>query len=99
MPVVEMDPEEILALIEGEPDVLQPEAKKLDFFYKHTPCPRCKGECRKEYDVRHAFSDPDTLVPRALLRCTSCNNLHDPHSRIELERGDLGKIIEIPIED
>ena len=88
MPFIEMDPELVRKALEGYQNELAPEQAKLEAFYRQFRCPSCKGQCRKEYDTHHAFSDPDSLVPRALLRCTSCSTLLDPHSGMVVERGD-----------
>ena len=82
-----LDPEVVLKLLEGQEDVLTPEVKKLEAFYRQFKCPNCKGSVRKEYSSGHAFSDPDTLVARALLRCIECDHLFDPHSGMTVERG------------
>jgi hypothetical protein len=91
----EMDPELALKLIEGYQDELTPQARTLEAFYRQFRCPRCKGELQKEFDTRHTFSDPDTAVGRALLRCPTCAFLIDPHSNLVLESGSPAKI---PIE-
>lgn len=83
----EMDPELVWKAIEGYENVLAPEAKALESFYRQFTCRRCRSAVRKEVDARHAFSDPDTLTPRSLLRCVTCACLFDPHSGLVLEKG------------
>lgn len=92
MGFVEMDQAKLLELLAGYEDELTPEVKKLEALYRQSPCPQCGGKCQKFFDSRHAFSDPDTSVPRALLRCTDCGCEFDPHSGIRLKQGNLGKI-------
>lgn len=93
-----MDPDLVWKAIEGHQNELEPEQRKLDAFYRQFVCPRCKGKCHKEYDAQHAFSDPDTLVPRALLRCDDCTALFDPHNGMIVEMGNLAKVgSDIPI--
>jgi hypothetical protein len=92
MGFVEMDQELLLRLLEGTEDELSGEVKALDAMYRQFICPQCGGRCQKEFDRRHAFSDPATLVPRALLRCVDCSCLFDPHSGLRLETGNIGKI-------
>ena len=101
MHFVEMDPELIRKALEGYTNELAPEQKKLEAFYRQFHCQRCKStSLRKEADVRHAFSDPDTLVPRSLLRCNLCSCLFDPFTGVQLERGNPAKIEpDIPIID
>jgi len=88
----EMDPADVFAAIDGHEDVLTPAAQKLDAFYRGFTCPRCKSDLRKEFDAHHAFSDPDSLVPRALLRCDTCGFLLEPHTNVVLESGSPAKI-------
>ncbi len=88
----EMDPESVLKAIEGHKDILQPEAARLDAFYRTFNCPRCKCPLQKEFDMRHAYSDQSTMNARALLRCPDCRYLLDPHSNLVVEYGDASKI-------
>lgn len=99
MPFKELDPEICWKAIEGYQNELAPEQKALDAFYRQHVCKRCGSTCRKEVlNARHAFADPETLVPRSVLRCTRCECLFDPHTGIILEMGNLAKAQpEIPI--
>jgi hypothetical protein len=84
----ELDPVLAAKTIEGYTNELAPEAKTLDAFYRQFRCQHCGGACQKETVPTHAFSDPDTLVPRSCLRCTVCKILFDPHSGLLLEGGE-----------
>lgn len=88
----ELDPELAWKLIEGYENDLAAEAKGLDAFYRQFRCPRCSGQLIKEFDGRHAFSDPSTMNARALLRCPTCRYLTDPHTNIVLESGSPAKM-------
>ena len=92
-----MNSADVFAAIEGYEDVLTPAGQELDEFYRRFSCPRCMGDLQKEFDVRHTFSDPDCVVPRALLRCPNCRYLIDPHSNVVLETGNPAKIPFDPI--
>lgn len=89
--IKEMDPADALRAIEGYTNELDPERKALDAFYRQFKCKRCGADVTKEYDVKHAFSDPDTLNPRALLRCTRCRCLFDPHTGLVLDLGNMNQ--------
>jgi hypothetical protein len=91
MGIIEMDPEVAKKLLEGYQNELEPEVKALDAFYRQFKCPRCKGDCRKEYAQNHVFNDPNTLTARALLRCTRCKCLLDPHSGLVVEPGNMSQ--------
>jgi len=85
----ELDPEIAFKAIEGFTDELESESTALEAFYRQFSCPWGCGSLHKETDIRHAFSDPDTLVPRSLLRCGLCRHLVDPHSGVVLEKGGV----------
>lgn len=87
-----MDPELVLKAIEGHKDILTPEAGHLESLYRGFSCPRCKCALQKEFDGRHIFSDQDVMVPRALLRCSNCRYLVNPHNNMIIEYGDASKI-------
>lgn len=88
----ELPAEVCLAALEGYEDVLDAEALTLDRLYATFSCPRGCGALHREIDPRHAFSDPNTLVPRSLLRCHNCGFLIEPHTRVVIESGNPGKI-------
>ncbi len=88
----ELDVEVALQAIKGYEDVLSPEAKGLEAFYRQFSCPRCQGGLQKEFDARHAFANPDTMNARALLRCAGCRYLVDPHNNVIIEYGDASKV-------
>ena len=88
----EMDPADVLKAIEGHEDVLGPEAKKMSAFYDSFKCPRCRCALQKEVSPNHVFNDPNSVLPRSLLRCTNCRYLIDPHSNIVVETGDPSKM-------
>ena len=93
MPVYqELDPVLVWKAIEGYENVLEGPAKSQDTLYRQFECPRCKISLQKEFDARHTFSDKETLTPRALLRCTNCRYLVDPHTNMVVEYGDASKI-------
>lgn len=89
MSLKELDPELAWKAIEGYQNELAPQQKTLDAFYRQFKCQRCGSNCKKEVlNATHAFADPDTLVPRSVLRCLSCECLFDPHTGIRLEMGN-----------
>jgi len=94
---VEMDPALILKAIEGYQNELEPKKQGLDAFYRQFRCKRCSGPTHQETHLGHCFSDPDSVVPRSLLRCEHCACLFDPHSSIILELGDPDKVLNVPL--
>ena len=97
MAFVEMDPALAWKAIEGYQNELAAEKRKLDAFYRQFKCLVCKGAVQQETHSKHCFSDPDTIVPRALLRCLDCAMLFDPHSGLVVEKGDPDNLLNLPI--
>lgn len=88
-----LDPELAWKAIEGFEDVLSPEAKALDAFYRQFTCPRCKGGLVKKFDSRHAFGPGNTdMTAHALLNCTTCGYLVEPHTNLVLDSGNPAKM-------
>jgi len=87
----ELDPELAWKAVEGFTNELSPAVKTQEAFYRQFQCPRCRGGLQKEIDPRHAYSDPDSIVARALLRCSDCGFLQDPHTGIIVEQGNPAK--------
>ena len=93
MPYVEMKATDVFALLEGQEPILEGEQKKADSFYRQFACPTCKGtSLGKRFEPRHAFSDPNWLIPRATLLCNECGCHFDPHSNIIISIGNRAKV-------
>ena len=88
----EMDPRLVAKAIEGYSDELGAESNRQQAFYRQkSKCPRCGEVMQKEFDVRTAH-ESDDLLPRALLRCSNCGCLIDPHTNLVVETGSPAKI-------
>lgn len=85
-----LDPEFARKAIEGYEDELWPESVKLEALYRqHRECPRgCGPTMQKHMDMAFAFSHPDYLIPRALMKCTHCGCLLNPFDGMIVELGD-----------
>jgi hypothetical protein len=92
-----MDPELAWKLIEGHPDILAGETTKNEALYRQFVCPACRSSMQKELSTTHAFSDPSSLVARALLRCPTCRLLLDPHSGLLVSVGSQRHMPEEPM--
>lgn len=87
-----MDPELALKLLEGYENELAPAQKVQDAFYRNMVCPRCGGQCQKEFiSADHTFGG-SSLIPRSGLKCSMCDCIFDPHSGVILELGNPGNI-------
>lgn len=86
-----LDPQITLKLLEGHTDTITPLAKEREQFYRAQTCPQCHGNSFiKRADLRIMFVDGDPL-PRYLLECKNCGGLFDPHARLVVTMGNLGK--------
>ena len=95
------DPRITMKLLEGRTDLLGPLAEARRKFYEDQRCIRCGGSAFSRIaDSRTMFTQDDPL-PRYLLKCRDCECLFDPHSRILLTMGNLGKafVPTVPILD
>jgi hypothetical protein len=94
MPYVELDPEIILAAIDGQENVFTAEQEKAEAFYRQFICPSCKGgSLRKYFTPGHAFRQGSGwIIARATLICNECSCHFDPHSGLILEMGNPAKV-------
>ena len=94
-----LTPEQVRAAIKGHTDELSGENRCYEALYRlHGTCTRCGGKMMKEFLTKGHVFGGDTLVPRAALRCTDCGHLFDPHTGLEVERGNPAKVSsDIPI--
>jgi hypothetical protein len=99
MTCVTLTPEQVRKAIEGYEDDLSGENRKYEALYRqYETCHRCGGKRHKEFLSKEHIFGQGTLVPRAVLRCGSCGNLFDPHSNLEVERGNPAQVPpDIPI--
>lgn len=80
-----MDPADILTALEGHQDILSPRLREEDEFIRRTRCPRCQEDSpRREIDPKRPFA-PGELLARFDLRCTRCNCLFEPYTKVILE--------------
>lgn len=78
----EMDPEKILALIEGQPNILAGEVEKERAFLEHSCCPVCGAYgCESFTNPRRPFT-PGVPLSNKLLRCPQCKTEFEPDTRL-----------------
>lgn len=82
----ELDPDVVLKLLEGQQDLLTPELKKEEAFFRNTSCPTC-GERGLEavLNEKRPFS-PGVPLPNKFLRCR-CGTEFEPYTRLILSVG------------
>jgi len=78
----ELNPEEVWKAIEGYKDVITPEIKKEEAFFRNTPCPTCDQASTQSFINPKAPFSPGAILPNKLLRCLVCSTEFDPHSGI-----------------
>lgn len=79
----EMDPAEVLKLLEGHTNILKPEVEAHEKYFASLECPYCRGDC-------HAFLSPtklfeeNSMLPKYLAECNLCACQFEPYTGIEL---------------
>lgn len=88
MNFVEMDPDDIRALLEAKDekgnllhqDVLAGELTKEQALFRHSSCPKCRSSSSESFvDVRAPFIQ-GVALPNRLLRCLRCRTEWNPYS-------------------
>lgn len=97
-----LDPEVARKAVEGHADVLSGEHKKAEALYRqHKNCPNgCGPTMEKSFGgTAFAFSDPNWLIPRCLMKCHACGHEMNPFDGMTVESGnkDVAEIGHIPI--
>lgn len=90
-----MKEEDVLALVEGQEDILTPAWRKKVEFFKKIRCPACHSSVRSEVSVKDLENArPDEPVPYGHARCSACGCLFDPDTELVIERGNIANAIE-----
>jgi hypothetical protein len=97
-----LDPEVARKAIEGIPDVLSPENEKAEALYRqHKMCPNgCGPTMEKSFGgTEFAFSDPNWLIPRSIMKCYKCGCSINPFDGMLVERGnpDIARYGDVPL--
>ena len=89
--VQELNPTIARIAIQGYRDELTPAQRVDDAFYRQFICPSCGSNMAKEFlggpaGVGTTWVDGETTA-RAMLRCTNCHLLMNPHTGMIVEAG------------
>lgn len=89
--VQELNPTLARVAIQGYQDEISPAQRTDDAFYRQFICPSCGCNMSKEF-LGGASGQGTTWMngsptPRAMLRCTNCNLLMNPHTGMIIEAG------------
>jgi len=75
-----LDPETIRKLLEGQEDVLTPQIRKEQAYFRALPCPVCRNQATTSLiDGARPFS-PGAILPNRVLVCTRCETEFDPYT-------------------
>lgn len=78
----ELDPELIRKAIAGHVDVLSPEIKKEEAFFRNSLCPVCGSKELSSYvNAVKPFTE-GVLLPNKLMRCLTCDTEFEPYTRL-----------------
>ena len=92
----EMDPNEVLKLLEGHENVLKPEIERHEAYFDKLQCSYCGGSCRGFVSPEKLFKK-DSLLPKYLAECNDCGSQFEPYTKIEL-RGPTKNPLEDPLQ-
>jgi len=79
----EMDPTEVLGLLEGHENVLQKEIQSHEAYFESLQCPYCRGSCRSFVSPERLF-EANSMLPKYLAECNDCGHQFEPYTKIEL---------------
>ena len=91
----ELDPDILLKLLEGVPDVIGPQIQERDRDYAEKLCPRCSGPCKKIGGAFEAFATE--FPPRFNLLCIGCGCEFSPDSGLIVKLGNLAEVYETDV--
>lgn len=88
----ELNPELARKAIEGYADALAPAVRVQEAFYRQFVCISCgSSNLTKEYiggPAGRGTTWTGDVLPNAMLRCTQCRLLFNPHTRMVIEVGE-----------
>lgn len=79
----EMDPKDVLQLLEGQENILAPEVKKHEDYFQKLQCVYCGGSCRPFVSPEKLF-ESGSMLPKYLAECNDCGSQFEPYTKIEL---------------
>ncbi len=83
----EMNPKEVLQLLEGQTNVLAPEVEKHEAYFQKLQCVYCGGSCHPFVSPEKLFEN-GSILPKYLAECSDCGSQFEPYTKIEL-RGPM----------
>lgn len=76
------NPEDMWKAIEGHRDVITPEVKKEESFFRNMPCPTCNQASNQAFVNPKVPFSSGSILPKKLLRCLVCSTEFDPETKI-----------------
>ncbi|TXH11747.1 MAG: hypothetical protein E6R04_00505 [Spirochaetes bacterium] len=78
----EMKSEDVWKAVEGHEDVITPELKKEEAFFRNQVCPLCRSSNHQSFVNPSTPFAPGAVLPSKFLRCLACSAEFDPYSRM-----------------
>jgi hypothetical protein len=76
-----MKKEDVLKSLGGQEDVLTPEVKRNEEYFRSLSCPYCGNKCMPFVDPSRLFREGD-LLPNYMARCVACGSEFEPYTKI-----------------
>ena len=75
---------EVLKALEGQEDILTPAFLEHQRYFKDLSCPRCNSAVMPVVNPRNLYRE-NALLPNFLAKCTGCECVFEPYTKIEVE--------------
>jgi len=79
----EMDPQEALKAIEGQPNILAKEVEEHKAYFSSLQCLYCGGGVHECLNPKELFTQ-ESLLPKFLAECNDCGCQFEPYTGIEV---------------
>ena len=87
-----MKSEEVLEALKGQENVITPELKAHEEYFRHLSCPSCGSECMPFVDPSRLFRS-GAVLPNYLARCKACGIEFEPYTKIQVTVAHPNKVI------
>lgn len=79
----EMDPREVMRILEGHTNILTEEVKKNNEYFSKLQCLYCGGGCHPIVNNEKPF-DEGSILPNFIAQCNDCDAQFTPYTKIEV---------------
>lgn len=74
---------DVLKALEGHTNIIDPEVRELEAFFRRLQCVSCGGEVQKILNPKKLFRE-GSILPNYLAKCKACETEFEPYTGIQL---------------